>query len=324
MTAALDAITRKIQAGELEQAARALGDVAETDDNRAEVAFLRGLLHERAYDREAAVAQYQQAVELKPDYKEALFRAALMADLNGDDQAAIDLYERCNAGGTANVNALINLALLYEERFQLERAERCMRHVLAECPEHERAHRVFRSILSSYTMMVDEHLQRERERRDAVLDTPVTDFELSVRSRNCLRQMNIRTLGDLLRTTEAELLGYKNFGETSLNEIKVMLEQKGLRLGQALQLPESPPDEPAPNPAPPTDEASLAMSTPVSGLELSVRSRKCLQRLGVQTLGELIEHSEVELTATKNFGQTSLNEIKQQLATHGLQFKDSV
>jgi len=38
--------------------------------------------------------------------------------------------------------------------------------------------------------------------------------------------MNINTLGDLLRISEAELLAYKNFGETSLNEIKVMLKQK--------------------------------------------------------------------------------------------------
>ena len=47
--------------------------------------------------------------------------------------------------------------------------------------------------------------------------------------------MKIRTLGDLLKITEAELLSYKNFGETSLVEIKAMLSQKGLRLGQGLE-----------------------------------------------------------------------------------------
>ena len=56
---------------------------------------------------------------------------------------------------------------------------------------------------------------------------PITDFELSVRSRNCLKKMNIRSLGDLLKTTEQELLSYKNFGETSLNEIKALLDAKG-------------------------------------------------------------------------------------------------
>ena len=62
-----------------------------------------------------------------------------------------------------------------------------------------------------------------------------TDFELSVRARNCLKKMQIRTLGDLLRISEAELLSYKNFGETSLTEIKTMLASKGLRLGQGLE-----------------------------------------------------------------------------------------
>ena len=68
-----------------------------------------------------------------------------------------------------------------------------------------------------------------------VLEIPVTDFELSVRSRNCLKKMNIRTLGDLTRVTEAQLLASKNFGETSLEEIKEIMTAKGLRLGQSLE-----------------------------------------------------------------------------------------
>ena len=48
--------------------------------------------------------------------------------------------------------------------------------------------------------------------------------------------MNIRTLKDLTKITEADLLSFKNFGETSLNEIKAILSQKGLRLGQALKV----------------------------------------------------------------------------------------
>ena len=164
-------------------------------------------------------------------------------------------------------------------------------------------------------MLYDERVQREHDQRSAILDVPVTDFELSVRSRNCLRQMDIRTLGDLLRTTEAELLSYKNFGETSLHEIKAMLAQKGLKLGQALQ----PSGEPAPAALPGiSTEAANQLLRPVSELELSVRSRKCLQRLGIATLGELTVRSETELMAIKNFGQTSLSEIKRQLATFGL------
>jgi len=81
-------------------------------------------------------------------------------------------------------------------------------------------------------MYYDEDAQKKRDRMSQVLGIPVTDFELSVRSRNCLQKMGVMTLGDLCRTTEQELLGSKNFGETSLTEIKDMLASKGLKLGQ--------------------------------------------------------------------------------------------
>jgi DNA-directed RNA polymerase subunit alpha len=151
-----------------------------------------------------------------------------------------------------------------------------------------------------------------------VLDTPVADFELSVRSRNCLRQMNIRTLGDLLKTTEADLLTYKNFGETSLNEIKAMLSQRSLELGQSLQPVENPRPPAAVEVAP---DGASNWEKPVSELELSVRSRKCLQLLGMATLGQLAMCSEAELMATKNFGQTSLTEISMQLNRFGLSLR---
>jgi DNA-directed RNA polymerase subunit alpha len=131
--------------------------------------------------------------------------------------------------------------------------------------------------------------------------------------------MNIRSLGDLLRTSEAELLSYKNFGETSLNEIKAVLAQRNLRLGQALQPPE-PPVGVAPPPVT-LGDASVHARRSISELELSVRSRKALQRLGVTTLGELAIRSEPELLAIKNFGQTSLSEIKRQLALYGLSLR---
>ena len=73
--------------------------------------------------------------------------------------------------------------------------------------------------------------EQASSRFSQVLEIPVTDFELSVRSRNCLKKMNIRTLGDLTRVTEQQLLASKNFGETSLDEIKEIMTAKGLRLG---------------------------------------------------------------------------------------------
>ena len=317
MTVTVEEITDRIKAGEYEEARQMLGAVGETDDNRCEVRFLRGRLHELTYDREAALATYEEVLELDAQHTKARFRAALLSDLLGDDETAIAHYEKCAVEKPAHVNVLINLAVLYEERGRLQEAECCLESVLAEYPNHERAKHFLKSVDSSYTMRYDEVSQREREHRSAILDTPISDFELSVRSRNCLRQMDIKTLGDLLRTTEAELLSYKNFGETSLNEIKAMLRQKGLALGQGLQPVESPFLTKAASP----EESSIYVNKPLAELELSVRSRRCLQQLGVNTLGELAMCSESDLMETKNFGQTSLNEIKRQLAIYGLTFR---
>jgi DNA-directed RNA polymerase subunit alpha len=63
------------------------------------------------------------------------------------------------------------------------------------------------------------------------------------------------------------------------------------------------------------------MSRGIETLELSVRSRRCMERLGIKTLGELLDQSEPELLAAPNFGQTSLNEVRQKLAELGLALK---
>jgi DNA-directed RNA polymerase subunit alpha len=63
------------------------------------------------------------------------------------------------------------------------------------------------------------------------LDKSVEELELSVRSYNCLKNANIRTLRELVQKTEGEMLKTKNFGRKSLNEIKEILATMGLSLG---------------------------------------------------------------------------------------------
>ena len=152
------------------------------------------------------------------------------------------------------------------------------------------------------------------------MDLPVSDFELSVRSRNCLKKMHINSLGDLTRCTEQQLLGSKNFGETSLQEIKAMLQLKGLRLGQALEQ-SSKRQHPGFNPEDYSPQEQAHFNKPVSELNLSVRARKCMTRLGITTVGELIAHSGDELLECKNFGVTSLVEVRDKLSALGLRLR---
>src|SRR5215204_7329553 len=246
------------------------------------------------------------------------FRLAVLYDRRAEDAKAIELYERVCTSPPVHLNALINLAVLYEDNNHYDEAHRCLDAVLRTNPNHERARLFMKDVESARSQFYDDGDDRRGDRRDAVLHIPITDFELSVRSRNCLKKMNLKSLGDLLRTSEQELLSYKNFGETSLNEIKALLAQKGLRLGQAVdgEKPAGFSSRPA---AVAVDNVSPEiLQKTVGDLELSVRSRKALQRLNINTLADLAARTEAELLGCKNFGQTSLNEIKQQLASFGM------
>ena len=122
--------------------------------------------------------------------------------------------------------------------------------------------------------------------------------------------MKIHTLGDLLRISESELLSYKNFGETSLDEIKEILDLKGLTLGASTE-----DEENADSNINGLNEELLAK--PIEELELSVRAKRALIKLGLRTVGDLVSKTEAELLGCKNFGVTSLNEIKERLTVYG-------
>ncbi|MBS1151670.1 MAG: DNA-directed polymerase alpha subunit [Myxococcaceae bacterium] len=76
---------------------------------------------------------------------------------------------------------------------------------------------------------------REETKLNENLFRSVDELELSVRSANCLQQANIKTIGDLVQRSEAEMLKTKNFGRKSLKEIKEILAEMGLSLGMKLE-----------------------------------------------------------------------------------------
>jgi DNA-directed RNA polymerase subunit alpha len=264
------------------------------------------------------IALYERAVEADRNHAGALFGLALENDRYGNDDAAMEMYKRASASFPAHVGSLVNLGLLYEDREQYERAAQCYQRVLDSYPDHKRAALFIKDTEATHEQFYDDDAMKKRDRMGQVLSIPVSDFELSVRSRNCLEKMGITTLGDLCRTTEAELLASKNFGETSLVEIKDMLSSKGLRLGQlAAERPAAEAFEPEPLSA---DEQAM-LAKPVADLNLSVRARKCMIRLGINTMAELVRRTGDDLLECKNFGVTSLNEVREKLTAMGLKLR---
>lgn len=293
--------------------------IGEGDVAKAQELHQRGMAAEAEGDRIAAIEAYREAVAESP-LTESRFRLAWLLDLMGEEEEALSLYQSLAADDQPHINALVNLAIMLEDRGQYDEAMRTLRPVLESDPNHPRARMFQRDCEASESMLFDEDTERDQGRFNTMLDTPVTDFELSVRARNCLKKMNIRTLGDLLKVSEAELLSYRNFGETSLVEIKNMLSSKGLRLGQGVdgQLRRNPNDafEELKGLAP-----DHVLNKPISSLDLSVRARKALQLLGIGTIGDLAMRTEAELMGVKNFGSTSLDEIKERLEVHNLSLR---
>ena len=80
----------------------------------------------------------------------------------------------------------------------------------------------------------EEKLEKPAELINENLSKSVEELELSVRSYNCLKNANIKTIGELVQKSESEMLKTKNFGRKSLNEIKEILASMGLSLGMTL------------------------------------------------------------------------------------------
>ncbi len=311
----------------------------------ADALYAEGIALESDGEYDEARRKYEEAIASDANHARALFRLALRYDTEGDDEKAMELYNRCIALNPTHVNALQNLALLYEDHGRYSEAEACYRRVLAGDPNHARARIGIKDVAASLNMYYDEDHERREDRRAQVLRTPISEFELSVRSRNCLAKMSIGTLGDLVRKTEQELLAYKNFGETSLQEIKDILAQKGLRLGmsgsddaplytQSRQQAEAQLDAlfgapaaaapgPIGGPAAPgaTGGGVDPLEIPIEQLDLSIRARRCMENLEIHTVGDLVRHTEAELLASKNFGQTSLNEVRRKLDSMGMSLR---
>ncbi|MFY9344586.1 MAG: DNA-directed RNA polymerase subunit alpha C-terminal domain-containing protein [Planctomycetota bacterium] len=288
--------------------------------------YFAGRALELGRDVTAAIECYDEVLASDPNHKGAMFRLALNVDLRGEDEEARELYERALMSPPVNVACVVNLGILYEDMGNYRRAMQCFDLALQANPDNSRARLYRRDAAAALNMYYDEDQERRDDKRNKLLRTPINDFELSVRSRNCLAKMNIRTLGDLVKKTEAELLSYKNFGETSLTEIKEILKNKGLRLGmtadelmskdlgemqEPVLRPEEQPDPNSPDPS----------RRPISELDLSVRSRRIVDLLKIRTIGDLAAKTEAELLACPNFGQTSLNEIKTKLDEFGMSLR---
>ncbi len=115
-----------------------------------------------------------------------MFWLAAENSLRGNDEEAIRYYERSLSRPPYFVGALLNLGLLYEDKELYKAAQFCFRRVREYDPNNPHAALFLKDIEATEGMYYDEDSARQEARMKQLLGRPVTDFELSVRSRNCL------------------------------------------------------------------------------------------------------------------------------------------
>ncbi len=285
----------------------------------AEGRYLAGRAAELKRLVDSAIDCYDQAREADPTHRSALFRLAYLCERIGDEPRALEAYQQLISMLPIDRNVLVNLGMLYEDLGRDQEAAACYDVIAHHFPADRRVRRFLDDARSGMDMYYDEDMERKEDRLNQILRIPITDFELSVRARNCLNKMNILTLGDLVRHSEQDLLSYKNFGETSLAEIKEILGSKGLRLGMGRD--EAVASIEAARRRHGTADPNDVMNKPVTELELSIRCRRVVEAIGCITVGDITQHTEEEFLAMPNFGTTSLQELKTKLAEMNLRLK---
>ena len=303
--------------GEIAQ--RLGGNLDATFSDTAEGCYVAGRFAELRRDWEAALDQYAKGREKDDKNRALLFRFAHLAERCGLDELAIELYETLLANPPSERNVLMNLGVLYEDHGRDTDAAACYDTIRKHNPTDLAACLYLSDAEAGMDMYYDEDMEKKEDRLNQILRIPITDFELSVRARNCLNKMQIMTLGDLVQRTEQELLSYKNFGETSLTEIKEILHSKGLRLGMPRDEAVASIEAHAQRMS--TGDRSDVLNKPILELNLSIRARRTVETLGCLTLGDMTEHSADELLGMPNFGQTSLQELRSKLGEYGLKLK---
>ena len=102
-------------------------------------------------------------------------------------------------------------------------------------------------------------------------------------------------------------------------EIRAMLTSMGLELGKFAHEKAEP--EPVYDMSDMSPDEQALLERPIADLNLSVRARKCMVRLGLNTIGELVRRSGDDLLECKNFGVTSLNEVREKLTNFSLRLR---
>lgn len=278
---------------EYEPVEELLAGLPNDQEASADVLYAKGRAAEVQGEYGRAMEHFEAALDREAEHSRSLFRLALNCDLNGEDDRARELYERCVNLQPTYVGALINLGVLCEDSGDYEQAVNCYKRVLAIEPTHKQAQLYLKDAESSLTMYVDVSKPQRLRTMEEIFGLPEGGLEES---------------GTLSAPTARD----NALNDSEVQDLLGRYQATGARTGRAISALEAGEDIPV--------QERLSMSA--EELELSTRSRKCMERLGVTTVGQLIQLTTRQLLGVPNFGATSLKEIETKLGALGLSLKD--
>ena len=287
--------------------------------------MLKAFQAELSGQYQAALDLLEEAVQSEGVYQGmALFHLAKLQDRWGDDQLALETYRKIEALGYAFEESLVNAGIILEDRGDYSMALAYYEKALKINPDSKRTALYHADAEACLNMYYDERKHRQDVKTSEILNIPISDFELSVRSRNCLSKMGIFTLKDLITKTEQELLSYKNFGETSLKEIRAMLSKKGLHLGMTRVEEQPLADRIKMNAQLYSQEKEYdldEMDTAIEDLDLSYRTKSALHKMGFESLRDITMRTGTDLESNPNFSAACLQEVNALLEEKGLSYR---
>ena len=206
----IDIAETQRMSGDLQGALKSIEKLSKAYDGEASLHYQWANCLDDLGEYEDALAHYNRALEINPSHPDTLFRLAYDFDLSGEDEKALEYYEKCIEEVPLYTNAMINLGIVYEDNGEYEKAVSCYETVLQSYPNHEIAKLYLKDSRAGINMHYDDDKVKKEDIEIEVLNIPISDFELSVRSKNCLERMNIKTLADLTQVSELELLSYNS------------------------------------------------------------------------------------------------------------------
>lgn len=164
-----------------------------------------------------------------------------------------------------------------------------------------------------------------------LLASSIYDYDFSVRTLNCLRAAEIRTVEDLIKYPRARLLKFRNFGKKALTELDEWLDEHGLAFAQYEdEVQETKSEKQESQELPQTEEVFTPtidvplLERPIDYCKFCARTYNSLIAAEIETIGDLTQMRPIDIQNLRNLGQKSVTEVEEWLKAHNLSLAENI